>query len=220
MFVSKTKCFQTIVKPGPISNKLPRSERLSAVKGNMIHLPLSTSITAETLYKSATERLFEEAEDNVLLYGKPNKDREVWNHIVDRKKVLAALKWLCENNPNYKDIVVPNVAEDILPHVFGYECDMCQILFETATERNEHKLGCSNASPDRSDEGSNHHESNNLSERNDESYTDQRLPNCSQSLDFECEIDSENELVDQCYDSESDLSSDESDPGVEYPESN
>ena len=219
MFVSKTKCFQTIVKPGPISNKLPRSERLSAVKGNMIHLPLSTSITAETLYKSATERLFEEAEDNVLLYGKPNKDREVWNHIVDRKKVLAALKWLCENNPNYKDIVVPNVAEDILPHVFGYECDMCQILFETASERNEHRRGCSNASPDCSDKGSDH-QSNNLSERNDESYTDQRLPNCSQSLDFECEMDSENEFIDQCYDSESDLSGDESDPKVEYPECN
>ena len=220
MFVSKTKCFQTIVKPGPISNKLPRSERLSAVKGNMIHLPLSTSITAETLYKSATERLFEEAEDNVLLYGKPNKDREVWNHIVDRKKVLTALKWLCDNNPNYKDIVVPNVAEDILPHVFGYECDLCQILFETATERNEHKLGCSNSSPVRSDEGSNHHESNHMSESNDGSYRDQCLPNCSQGLDFECEIDSENEFVDQCYDSESDLSSDESDPGVETPASN
>ena len=219
MFVSKTKCFQTIIKPGPISSKLPRSERLSAVKGNMIHLPLSTSITAETLYKSATERLFEEAEDNVLLYGKPNKDREVWNHIVDRKKVLAALKWLCENNPNYKDIVVPNVAEDILPHVFGYECDMCQISFETATERNDHRKGCSNASPDCSDEGSNH-QSNNCSARNDESNTDQRLPNCSESLDFECEMDSENEFVDQCYDSESDLSSDESDPGVKYPESN
>ena len=221
MFVSKTKCFQTIVKPGPISNKLPRSERLSAVKGNMIHLPLSTSITAETLYKSATERLFQEAEDNVLLYGKPNKDKEVWNHIVDRKKVLAALKWLCENNPNYKDIAVPNVAEDILPHVFGYECELCQIFFETATERNEHRRGCSNGSPDCSDEGSNH-QSNNLRERNDESYgyTDQRFPNCSQSLDFECEMDSENEFVDQCYDSESDLSSDESDPGVKYPESN
>ena len=219
MFVSKTKCFQTIIKPGPISSKLPKSERLSAVKGNMIHLPLSTSITAETLYKSATERLFEEAEDNVLLYGKPNKDREVWNHIVDRKKVLAALEWLCENNPNYKDIVVPNVAEDILPHVFGYECDMCHILFETATERNEHRKGCSNASPDCSDEGSNHQSNNNYSERNDESYTDQRLPNCSQSQDFECEVDSENESVDQCYDSESDLSSDEADPG-KYPESN
>ena len=223
MFVSKTKCFQTIVKPGPISSKLPRSERLSAVKGNMIHLPLSTSSTAETLYKSATERLFEEAEDNVLLYGKPNKDREVWNHIVDRKKVLAALKWLCENNPNYKDIVVPNVAEDILPHVFGYECDLCQMLFETATERTEHRIGCSNSSPDNSDEGSNHQSNiNNVSERNDEFYEDQRLPNCSQSLDFECEIDSENEFVDQCYDSESDLSlsSDESDPGIQYRKSN
>ena len=220
MFVSKTKCFQTIVKPGPISNKLPRSERLSAVKGNMIHLPLSTSITAETLYKSATERLFQEAEDNVLLYGKPNKDREVWNHIVDRKKVLAALKWLCENNPNYKDIVVPNVAEDILPHVFGYECDLCKILFETATERNEHRRDCSNASPGCSDEGSNH-QSNNFSEGNNESNKDQRLPNCSKSLDFECEMDSENEFVDhECHDSESDFSSDESDPGVKYPESN
>ena len=221
MFVSKTKCFQTIIKPGPISNKLPRSERLSAVKGNMIHLPLSTSITAETLYKSATERLFEEAEDNVLLYGKPNKDREVWNHIVDRKKVLAALKWLCEHNPNYKDIVVPEVAEDILPHVFGYECDLCQMLFETATERNEHNKVCSNVSPHCSNENSDH-PSNNLSDGNDESYSnsDQRLPNCSQSVDFECEIDSENEFADQCYDSESDLSSDESDPGVEYPECN
>ena len=220
MFVSRTKCFQTIIKPGPISSKLPRSERLSAIKGNMIHLPLSTSITAETLYKSATERLFQEAEDNVLLYGKPNKDREVWNHIVDRKKVLAALKWLCENNPNYKDIVVPNVAEDILPHVFGYECDLCQILFESATERNEHRRDCSNASPGCSDEGSNH-QSNNLSEGNNESDTDQCLPNCSQSLDFECEMDSENEFVDhECYDSESDLSSDESEPGVKYPETN
>ena len=219
MFVSKTKCFQTIIKPGPISNKLPRSERLSAVKGNMIHLPLSTSITAETLYKSATERLFEEAEDNVLLYGKPNKDREVWNHIVDRKKVLAALKWLCENNPNYKDIVVPEVAEDILPHVFGYECELCQMLFETATERDEHNRVCSNVSPHCSNENPNNR-SNNLNESDDESYTDQRLPNCSQSLDFECEIDSENEFADQCYDSESDLSSDESDPSVQYPECN
>ena len=219
MFVSKTKCFQTIIKPGPISNKLPRSERLSAVKGNMIHLPLSTSITAETLYKSATERLFEEAEDNVLLYGKPNKDREVWNHIVDRKKVLAALKWLCENNPNYKDIVVPEVAEDILPHVFGYECDLCKMSFETATERNEHNRVCSNVNPHCSNESSNN-QSNYLSESNDESYTDQRSPNCSQSLDFECEIDSENDFADQCYDSESELSSDESDPGVEYSESN
>ena len=225
MFVSKTKCFQTIIKPGPISCKLPKSERLSAIKGNMIHLPLSTSITAETLYKSATDRLFEEAEDNVLLYGKPNKDREVWNHIVDRKKVLAALKWLCENNPNYKDIVVPNVAEDILPHVFGYECELCQLSFETAAERDQHREGCSDTcSHDSSDE---HSKSNKRDEENcsylGENYKDfpananEPSLNSSRSLEFECEQDSDDEYYDdQNYDIDSELSSDEigSDSGV------
>ena len=216
MFVSKTKCFQTIVKPGPISCKLPKSERLSAIKGNMIHLPLSTSITVETLCKSATDRLFEEAEDNVLLYGKPNKDREIWNHIVDRKKVLAALKWLCENNPNYKDIVVPDVAEDILPHVFGYECELCQLSFETAAERDQHREGCSDTCSHNSyDEHSksNKHDGENcsyLGENYKEFPANQTLPNSSRSLEFECEQDSEEEYHDeQVYDIDSELSSDE-----------
>ena len=224
MFVSKTKCFQTIVKPGPISCKLPKSERLSAIKGNMIHLPLCTSVTAETLYKSATERLFGEAEDNVLLYGKPNKDREVWNHIVDRKKVLAALEWLCKNNPNYKDIVVPNVADDILPHVFGYECELCQLSFETAAERDQHREGCSSTgSHDSSDEHSKSSKSNGEhcshpipGENEKEFSSNQTLPNCSQSLEFECELDSEDEFDRNISDINSEVSSDEieSDSGV------
>ena len=226
MFVSKTKCFQTIVKPGPISCKLPKSERLSAIKGNMIHLPLCTSVTAETLYKSATERLFGEAEDNVLLYGKPNKDREVWNHIVDRKKVLAALEWLCKNNPNYKDIVVPNVADDILPHVFGYECELCQLSFETAAERDKHREGCSSTgSHDSSDEhsksskGNGEHYSHPIPGENEKEFSsNQTLPNCSQSLEFECELDSEDEFDRNISDIDSEVSSDEieSDSGVTH----
>ena len=145
MFVSRTKCFQTIVKPGPISSKLPLSERLNAIKGNLIHLPLSTSSTAKRLYesadKSATERLFD-VEDLVQLYGQPSKDKKIWNHVVDRKKVHAALTWLNANNPNYKDIIVPAAAEDILPNVFGYVCDLCQQEFDSESELSEHKLGC------------------------------------------------------------------------------
>ena len=110
MFVSRTKCFQTIVKPGPISSKLPHGDRLNALKGNLIHLPLSTATTTKRLYesknKSATESLLD-VEDLVQLYGQPTKDKKIWNHIVDRKKVHAALTWLHENNPNYKDIIVP-----------------------------------------------------------------------------------------------------------------
>ena len=145
MFVSRTKCFQTIVKPGPISSKLPQSERLNALKGNLIHLPLSTASTTKRLYgsaeKSETDRLFD-VEDLVQLYGQPNKDKKIWNHIVDRKKVHAALTWLHENNPNYKDIIVPATSEDILPNVFGYICDLCQQDFDTDNELREHEKSC------------------------------------------------------------------------------
>ena len=148
MFVSRTKCFQTIVKPGPISSKLPQSERLNALKGNLIHLPLSTASTTERLYgsaeKSETDRLFD-VEDLVQLYGQPNKDKKIWNHIVDRKKVHAALTWLHENNPNYKDIIVPATSDDILPNVFGYICDICQQDFDTENELREHEECCSSA---------------------------------------------------------------------------
>ena len=148
MFVSRTKCFQTIVKPGPISSKLPQSERLNALKGNLIHLPLSTASTTERLYgsaeKSETDRLFD-VEDLVQLYGQPNKDKKIWNHIVDRKKVHAALTWLHENNPNYKDIIVPETSDDILPNVFGYICDLCQQDFDTESELREHEKSCSSA---------------------------------------------------------------------------
>ena len=146
MFVSRTKCFQTIVKPGPISSKLPQSERLNALKGNLIHLPLSTASTTKRLFestdKSATDQLFD-VEDLVQLYGQPNKDRKIWNHVVDRKKVHAALTWLHENNLNYKDIIVPATSEDILPNVFGYICNLCQQDFDTEEELSEHK----NSSP-------------------------------------------------------------------------
>ena len=142
MFVSRTKCFQTIVKPGPISSKLPHGDRLNALKGNLIHLPLSTATTTKRLYesknKSATESLLD-VEDLVQLYGQPTKDKKIWNYIVDRKKVHAALTWLHENNPNYKDIIVPALAEDILPNVFGYVCNLCQQDFDSEEELSEHK---------------------------------------------------------------------------------
>ena len=198
MFVSISKCFQTVIKPGPISSKLPKSERLSAIKGNMIHLPLSTSNTAKTL--CATERLFD-VEDLVLVYGKPTVDKIVWNHIVDRNKVLAALTWLCENNPNYKDIEVPTVAEDILPHLFGFQCDLCQRFFDTENQRKDHMVGCTNANSDCPDGPSNFESNTNENssqqgESNENSTENQcpsaSEPNCTQ------ELTSDDEFANQC----------------------
>ena len=49
MFCRRVKCFQTVLKPGPISKKMPASDRLEAVKGRFIHLPLSTEATYKQL---------------------------------------------------------------------------------------------------------------------------------------------------------------------------
>ena len=72
MLVSKAKCFQTVIKPGPISGKLPASERLQGLKGHFILLPLDLSATMKQLNKN---NLFSDAEDFVLCYDKPKKDR-------------------------------------------------------------------------------------------------------------------------------------------------
>ena len=200
MFVSKVKCFQTIIKPGPISSKLPQSERLTAIKGNLIHLPLSTSTTAEQLCKSATERLFD-VEDYVHCYGKPKKDKTIWRHLVDRKKVHAALSWLVKNNKNYKDIVVPAVAEDILPDVFGedpYICKLCQQQFDSESEQSKHEKSCTEAraiSPDCSNSSEPLNSGTQLSDCNQCSAKPSKKPDSSNT----CPVPEEDALTQVCH---------------------
>ena len=97
---------------------MPNSERINALKGRFIHLPLSTEQTFNQLNGDKNNNLLD-VEDYVYCYGRPRKDKTVWRHLVDRIKVYNALKWLCENNPNYKDITLPDQPEDILPDLFG-----------------------------------------------------------------------------------------------------
>ena len=72
MFCRRVKCFQTVLKPGPISKKMPASDRLEAVKGRFIHLPLSTEATYKQLDESSDQsRALYNVEDYVLVYGIP-----------------------------------------------------------------------------------------------------------------------------------------------------
>ena len=147
MFVSKVKCFQTLIKPGPISSKLPDSERLNAVKGNFIHLPLSLAATIAQLRDPNDTNLFD-VESFVHCYCLPKKNKTVWRNLVDRKKVFDALTWLVANNANYNDIDLPEKPEDILPDVFGedeeaYKCVWCEKdSFTNTQELESHKHEC------------------------------------------------------------------------------
>ena len=153
MFVCRVKCFQTIIKPGPISGKLPSSEKLSALSGNFIHIPLSTSNTADQLYKKDDMR---NLEDYVYCYGKPKKDKTVWRQLVSRKKVHEALLWLKANNKNYNDIVVPDNCSDFLPDVFGDDpivCEKCSESFDSVPEHSAHVAKCDGSSVPKVDDG-------------------------------------------------------------------
>ena len=150
MFVSKVKCFQTLIKPGPISSKLPDSERLSALQGHFIHLPLSLAATIAQLSNHKKNQLFD-VEDLVHCYSMPKKTKKAWRHLVDRVKVFDALKWLIAHNKNYKDIDLPETPEDILPDVFGeddededtYKCMWCEKTeFRSEQEFNTHEQEC------------------------------------------------------------------------------
>ena len=123
MMCRLVKCFQTVIKPGPISSKMPHSDRLQAVKGRFIHLPLAT---AETLaHAASTDRseMFSNIENYVLVYGLPTKANKVLRELVDRSKVFAAMRKLKEINPFYADVPLPEMEEDFLPDVFGGDDD-------------------------------------------------------------------------------------------------
>ena len=119
MFIKQIKCFQMLIKPGPISSKLPSSERISALKGHFINLPLGTAETYKQLSKQS-ERAADcnktTPDDYVFCYDKPGKDK-VWKHLVDRKKVYDALKWLIDNNQHYANFKLPSSVEEFLPEL-------------------------------------------------------------------------------------------------------
>ena len=89
---------------------MPASERLCALEGHFIHLPLSTKETYKQLTTSSSN-LFENIENFVLCYGNQRKDNSVLKHLVDRKKVYEALKWLCTNNELYAKVQVPELPD-------------------------------------------------------------------------------------------------------------
>ena len=138
MICRRLKCFQTVIKPGPVSGKLPVSEKLEALKGRFILLPIHLEKTLEQL--NSNKNSFMDISDWVYCYGIPTKQNKVWRQFVDRNKVFKALCWLKENNCNYSDVELPDSAESFLPHVFDDS--------STENENSDHSSNCTTDNPD------------------------------------------------------------------------
>ena len=103
--------------------ELPYGDKMNAVKGRFIHLPLTTEETFNRLKGTQNERLWDVG-DLVYVYGKPKKDKSVWRHLIDRHKVYDALKWLVENNSKNCGITKTTIAT--MPTVHSHNKQKCK----------------------------------------------------------------------------------------------
>ena len=104
MFISRVKVFQSVVKLGAVGKHAPHNSRLSALKGNAIHLPLPLEQTIKQLEE---ETDFTKIPDNYIITHQIKNDELLLRNLVSLDNVHAALCWLKENNPFYKDINIP-----------------------------------------------------------------------------------------------------------------
>ena len=109
MFIRQISMFQTFLKLGPSVGNRPNNEKMSAVKGFSVHIPVPIQVNAKQLAGELPGLL--NPKTFIVLHGLPNKDRKVWQTLINVDKVITALKWLVKNNPLYESIKVPTKGE-------------------------------------------------------------------------------------------------------------
>ena len=110
MFIRQISMFQTFLKLGPSVGNRPNNEKMSAVKGFSVHIPVPIQANVEQLAGGVPHGLLN-PKNFIVLHGLPNKSRKVWQSLINVDKVIKAIKWLVKNNPLYKQIKVPTKGE-------------------------------------------------------------------------------------------------------------
>ena len=128
--IQRAKAFQTIVRLGTYTAKVPRYNSLKACKGIMFFLPLPLKKTLETLGDvnpgnySLSQRgdidphvPLPDPELYIMVNGIPSEKKVIWRSIVDVNTVKGAIQKLREINWLYKDVddtSIDNVAKQVI----------------------------------------------------------------------------------------------------------
>ena len=119
-FIQRAKCFQTVVRLGTYTGKVPIYNRMKAVKGTMFFLPLPLQNTLDRLDEAGFRAHFStddimstlpDPELYVIVDGRPTKDKVVWQSIVDVDNVRNAVEKLRETNWLYRTVDEDSVDE-------------------------------------------------------------------------------------------------------------
>ena len=128
MFIRQISMFQSFLKLGPSVGNRPNNEKMSAVKGFSVHIPVPVEMTIKQLagdkHQLVNPRSF------IVLHGIPRKDKNVWQSLINVERIIAALKWLVKNNPLYRDIHVPS-KDEILDMLCENDSDAGNSPFST-----------------------------------------------------------------------------------------
>ena len=98
--IQKAKYYQTVVRLGTYTTKVPVYNSLKACKGTMFFLPLPLKKTFETLDQvkmtSKGEEALPDPELYIIVNGKPTTSKVVWRSLVNVNNVKTAVRKLKE----------------------------------------------------------------------------------------------------------------------------
>uniref|UniRef100_A0A1X7TVM3 DUF6570 domain-containing protein n=1 Tax=Amphimedon queenslandica TaxID=400682 RepID=A0A1X7TVM3_AMPQE len=126
--IQRAQCFQTIVRLGTHTLKVPTYNFLKALKGAMFYLPLPLEKTMDTLNEVGIDsNHLPNPELYIIINGQPTKSNNVWRSLVDVNKIKAALTKLKEINWLYRNIDDDSIDEsskNVIQVVSNTTCKM------------------------------------------------------------------------------------------------
>ena len=103
--IQRAKCYQTVVRLGTYTGKVPTYNSLKACKGTMFFLPLPLNKTLETLDDVKKHpSVLPDPELYIIVNGRPTKANIVWRSLVNVNYVKTAISTLRSCNWLYRGI--------------------------------------------------------------------------------------------------------------------
>ena len=141
-FIQRAKSYQTVVRLGTYTNKVPTYNSLQACKGTMFFLPLPLGKTLETLNQvNQPVTSLASPELYIIVNGKPTTNKMVWRSLVNIKDIKGAVEKLRQINWLYKE-VDDSSLDTTLKEVVEVVSNASSTMLEKASDNDISGLQC------------------------------------------------------------------------------
>ena len=134
--IQRAKCYQTVIRLGTYTAKVPVYNSLKACKGTMFFLPLPLNKTLQTLDQVESHRngtsCLPDPELYITVNGKPTTSKVVWRSLVNVDNVKTAVQKLREISRLYSEVKEDSV--DVSKKVIDIANNASSTMLDKATE--------------------------------------------------------------------------------------